>query len=176
MRDDTVHQLGAMPKESYFPSVARASRSEANALDFNSERMRRWVAARAVRAPVPQHRFFRSDSLKVDMDVKALKARTPAISSILSGAFHQDWQGDWDSAEDVWRTAIDHAPSQQIPQLDADSALLIEHLHTDADVLRFISLNASGFSPQLDVNQEPRGWLRTLHAQVQTRTDREGAL
>ncbi|OII04051.1 hypothetical protein BIU96_08500 [Curtobacterium sp. MCBA15_008] len=110
------------------------------------------------------------------MDFEALKARTPAISSILSGAFHQDWQDDWDSAEDVWRAAIDDAPSPQISQLDADSALLIEHLHTDADVLRFISVNASGFSPQLDAMREPRQWLRTLHARVQTRTDREGAL
>ncbi|WP_368072984.1 contact-dependent growth inhibition system immunity protein [Curtobacterium sp. MCBA15_008] len=138
--------------------------------------MRRWVAARAVRPPVPQHGFFQPVSLKVDMDFEALKARTPAISSILSGAFHQDWQDDWDSAEDVWRAAIDDAPSPQISQLDADSALLIEHLHTDADVLRFISVNASGFSPQLDAMREPRQWLRTLHARVQTRTDREGAL
>ena len=125
---------------------------------------------------MPQHGFFQPDSLKVDMDFEALKARTPAISSILSGAFHQDWQDDWDSAEDVWRTAIDHAPFQQVLQLDADSLLLIEHLHTDADVLRFISVNASGFSPRLDANQEPRKWLRTLHARVQMRTDRERAL
>ncbi|WIB78202.1 contact-dependent growth inhibition system immunity protein [Curtobacterium sp. MCPF17_002] len=116
----------------------------------------------------------RPDSLRMDMDmdIKFLRAQTPVISSILSGAFHQDWKDDWDSAEDVWRTAIDHAPSQQIPQLDADSALLIEHLHTDADVLRFISVNASGFSPQLDANQEPREWLRMLRARVQARMNR----
>jgi len=106
------------------------------------------------------------------MDIKAVKARTPLISSILSGAFHQDWQDDWDSAEDVWRAAIDQAPLQQVSQLDADSAVLVEHLRTDADVLQFISVNYSGFSPKLDVNQEPSEWLQALRARVQARMDR----
>ncbi|WFR68220.1 contact-dependent growth inhibition system immunity protein [Curtobacterium flaccumfaciens] len=103
------------------------------------------------------------------MDYSALKARTPLISAILSGAFHQDWEDDWDSAEHAWHAAVDSAPQQQVSQLDTESALLVESLLADEDVRGFLSVNASAFSPELDARLSPRDWVLNLRGRVLAR-------
>lgn len=183
--------------ESYFPSVERANEAVAHALDFNHERIRRWVAAGAPRPlriyAVPGGVTGRGNPFMEPQDLEAVRAvlvgssdspsgytvftAYPAVASITARNFHgfDDFVGTYfhqDWADETY--SADEALEDYLARTSSDEQRVLLEDVRDLDQILPGEPAIGGRLIELDCNYVPsddgiddRAWLRKVAARVE---------
>ncbi|SDQ30016.1 hypothetical protein SAMN02800687_1292 [Curtobacterium sp. UNCCL20] len=87
----------------------------------------------------------------------------------MGGAFNQDWEDEWSSAEEVFASILSGYPEFR-RQLLSDLRLIDDSC--SGDEIDDLLLNlGSGFSPDIDAGMEAKAWVRSLSARVAASLD-----
>jgi hypothetical protein len=187
--------------ESYFPSVERANEAVAYALDFNHERIRRWVATGASRPlriyAVPGGVTGRGNPFMDPQDLEAVRVvlvgssdnpsgytvftAYPAVASITARNFRgfDDFVGTYfhqDWADEPY--SADQALDDYLAHTSRDACLALLADIRDLDEILPDEAALGGRLIELDCNYLPadddlddRQWLRHVAARVQQHLD-----
>lgn len=183
--------------ESYFPSVERANEVVAYALDFNHERIRRWVAARAERPlriyAVPGGVTGRGNPFVEPQDLEAVRVvlvgspdspsgytvftAYPAVASITAKNFHgfDDFVGSYfhqDWADEPY--SADQALEDYLVNTSPEAQMALIEDVRDLDQMLPDEAALGGRLIELDCNYvalddgtDDRAWLRNVAARIE---------
>jgi hypothetical protein len=90
--------------------------------------------------------------------------RVPAFTTLMGGAFNQDWEDDWDSAQDVFEAVLSGFPEFRRQLLD--DLRLVERSCSSEEIDALLLALGSGFSPEIDAGCGARDWVRQLIARI----------
>lgn len=191
--------------ESYFPSVERANEAVGYALDYNHERIRRWVAGGAPRPlrvyAVPGGVTGRGNPFVEPQDLEAVRAvlvrsadspsgytvftAYPAVASITARNFHgfDDFVGTYfhqDWADEPY--SADAALEDHLAHTSSDEQRALLEDVRDLDLILPDESALDGRLTELDCNYVPaddglddRAWLRNVAARVERQLGNGGA-
>jgi len=86
--------------------------------------------------------------------------RIPSFTTLMGGAFNQDWEDDWDSAQDVFDAVLTGYPEFRRQLLD--DLRLVESSCSSDEIDALLLALGSGFSPEIDAGLDARDWVKQL--------------
>jgi hypothetical protein len=90
--------------------------------------------------------------------------QVPAFTTLMGGAFNQDWEDDWDSAQDVFEAVLSGFPEFRRQLLD--DLRLVERSCSSDEIDALLLALGSGFSPEVDAGLDARHWVGQLIARI----------